>query len=67
MRRKKTTHIKARDVQHARRMRHRLACRRYRMRRRLGVRLNRPRVTDEELDRRVSRFDIVGGRLVARA
>ncbi len=56
MRRKKTTHIKARDVRRARRIRHRLACVRYRLRRKLGVRLNKPRVSDEELDRRALRI-----------
>ncbi len=52
MRRKKTTHIRARDVQRAKKIRHRLACKRYRMRKKLGVRLNKVRVTDEELDMR---------------
>lgn len=56
MRRKRTIHIRARDVERAKRRRHNEACVRYRLRRKLGVRLNRPRVTDAELDRRALRL-----------
>lgn len=53
MKRKKTTHIKAADPDRARRLRHRAACVRYRLRRKVGVRLNKPRVSEEELEYRM--------------
>lgn len=58
MTRKKTTHIKAKDVERARYMRKRLARRRYKARIKLGIRLNKPRVSNEELDRRVLQWEM---------
>ena len=58
MRRKPYTYVTAARADVARRLRHRAACVRWRMRVKAGVRVNRPRVSDEELDRRALRIDI---------